>query len=256
MTSQHIFYNIILHFIFQQSLDHSIGFIFNSMFCACPQPPYSFLGMGLLRRNLVVRSWAVTFDSASPWTAAHQAFLSFTISQSLLKLMSVVWVMPSNHLILCRPFLLLSSISPSTRVFSSESALHITWPKHWSLSFSISPSNEYSGLISFRIDWFDLPYNLYTVKFIHLSVRFHGFFINSQSCMIISTVHHPTRLHTDSFCLLFSMFDMNSSLLGGPTLACAQLHQIVYYNTPFYKNIPCIIICIFPLLDYESFKGP
>ena len=104
MTSQHIFYNIILHFIFQQSLDHSIGFIFNLMFCACPQPLYSFLGMDLLRRNFVVHSRAVRFDPASPWTAAHQASLSFTISRSLLKLMSIVLVMPSDHLILCRPF--------------------------------------------------------------------------------------------------------------------------------------------------------
>ena len=92
----------------------------------------------------------------TPWTAAHQAPLSFTISQSLLKLMSVELMMLSNHLILCYPFLLLPSIFPSIRGFSNESALHIMWPEYWSFSFSISPSNEYSGLISFRIDWFDL----------------------------------------------------------------------------------------------------
>ena len=91
-----------------------------------------------------------------PWTAAHQAFLSFTISQSVLKLMSIESVMPSNHLILCRPLLLLPSLFPSIRVFSSELALHIKWPKYWSFSFSISPSDEYSGLVSFRIDWLDL----------------------------------------------------------------------------------------------------
>ena len=90
------------------------------------------------------------------WTAARQASLSITNSRSLLKLMSIKSVMPSNHLILCRPLLLLSSIFPSIRVFSSESVLHIRWPKYWSFSFSISPSNEYSGLISFTIDWFDL----------------------------------------------------------------------------------------------------
>ena len=95
-------------------------------------------------------------NSETPWTAACQSSLSFTISWSLLKLMSIESVMPSNHLILCRPLLLLPSIFPSIRVFSSESALRIRWSKHWSLSFSISPSNEYSGLISFRIDWFDL----------------------------------------------------------------------------------------------------
>ena len=92
----------------------------------------------------------------TPWTAACQASLSFTISQSLLKLMSIESVMPSNHLILCYPLLLLPSIFPSIRVFPSESALRIRWPKYWSFSFSISPTNEYSGLISFRIDWFDL----------------------------------------------------------------------------------------------------
>ena len=92
----------------------------------------------------------------TPWTAAHQASLSITNSQSLLKLMSIKLVMPSNHLILCRPLLLLPSIFPSIRVFSNESTLHTRWPKYWSFSFSISPSNEYSGLISFRIDWFDL----------------------------------------------------------------------------------------------------
>ena len=85
-----------------------------------------------------------------------QASLSITNSQSLLKFMSIESVMPSHHLILCLPFVLPPSIFPSIRVFSSESVLHIRWPKYWSLSFSISPSNEYSGLISFRIDWFDL----------------------------------------------------------------------------------------------------
>ena len=92
----------------------------------------------------------------TPWTAAHQASLSVTNSQSLLKCMSIESVMPSNHLILCRPLLLLPSIFPSIRVFSHESVLHTRWPKYWSFSFSISPSNEYSGLISFRINWLDL----------------------------------------------------------------------------------------------------
>ena len=91
----------------------------------------------------------------TPWTAAHQASLSITNSHSLLKLMSIESVMPSNHLILCHP-LLLPSVFPSIRVFSNESVLPNRWPKYWSFSFSISPSNEYSGLISFTIDWFDL----------------------------------------------------------------------------------------------------
>ena len=92
---------------------------------------------------------------ATPWTAARQASLS-TISWSLLRLMSIESAMPSNHLTLCHPLLLLPSVFPSIRVFFSESVLHIRWPKYWSFSFSISPSNEYSGLFSFRIDWLDL----------------------------------------------------------------------------------------------------
>ena len=95
-------------------------------------------------------------DSVTSWTAAHQASLSITNSQSLLKLMSIELVMSSKHLIHCRPLLLLPSVLPSTRDFSNESVLHIGWPKYWSFSFSISPSNEYSGLISFRVDWLDL----------------------------------------------------------------------------------------------------
>ena len=93
---------------------------------------------------------------AIPWTSARQASLSITNSQSLLKVTTIESVMPSNHLILCCPLLLLPSIFPSIRVFSSESVLHIRWPKYWSFSFSISPSNEHSGLISFRMDWLDL----------------------------------------------------------------------------------------------------
>ena len=89
----------------------------------------------------------------TPWTTAHQASLSITNSQRSLKLMSIVSVMPSNHLILCRPLLLPTSIFPSIRVFSNEPVLRIRWPNYWNFSFSSSPSNEYSGLISFRMDW-------------------------------------------------------------------------------------------------------
>ena len=92
----------------------------------------------------------------TPWTAARQAFLSITNSWSFLKLMSIESVMPSNHLILCHPLVLLPSIFPSIRVLSNESALCMRWPKYWSFSFNISPANEYSGLISFRVDWLDL----------------------------------------------------------------------------------------------------
>ena len=100
-------------------------------------------------------SHSVVSDSATPWTAACQTSLPITNSQSLLKIMSSESVMPSNHLILCCPLLLLPSVFPSIRVFCNESVLHIRWPKYWSFSFKISPFNEYSGLISFRIDWLD-----------------------------------------------------------------------------------------------------
>ena len=99
---------------------------------------------------------SVISDSATPWTAACQASLSITNSSTLLKLMSTESGMPFNHLILCRPLLHLPSIFPSIRVFSNESVLRIRWPEYWSFSFSISPSNKYSGLISFRMDWLDL----------------------------------------------------------------------------------------------------
>ena len=120
-----------------------------------------FSGCALLRVVFSVQFNSVQLLShvwifATPWTAARQAFLSITNSWSLVKLMSIKSVMPSNHLILCHPLLLLLSIFPSIKVFSNESALYIRWPKYWSFSFSISPSNEYSGLISFRMDRLDL----------------------------------------------------------------------------------------------------
>ena len=101
-------------------------------------------------------SHSVESNFATPWTAAHQASLSITNSWSLPKPMSIESVMPSNHPILCRPLPLLPSSFPSIRVFSNESALRIRWPKYWSFSFNINPSSEYSGLISFRMDWLDL----------------------------------------------------------------------------------------------------
>ena len=108
------------------------------------------------RGNSVQFSHSVVSDFVTPWTAARQASLSFTNSWTLLKLVPIESVMPFNHLFLCRPLLLLPSIFPSIRVFSNKSVLRIRWPKYWSFSFSISPSNEYSGLLSFRIDWLDL----------------------------------------------------------------------------------------------------
>ena len=124
---------------------------------------------------------------ATSWTAAHQASLSITNSQSLLKLMAIESVMPSNHLILCHPLLLLPSIFPSIRVFSNESVLCIKWPKYWSFSFSISPSNEHSGLISFRMDCVGSPCSPRDSQESSLTPQFKS--INSSA---LSFLHSPT----------------------------------------------------------------
>ena len=126
----------------------------------------------------------------TPWTAACQASLSITVSQSLLKLRSIESVVPSNYLILCCPFLLLLSIIPSIRVFSTESILCIRWPKYWSFSFSISPSNEYSGLISFRMHWLDLLVVQETLKSLlqHHSSKAS---ILQRSAFFIVQLSHP-----------------------------------------------------------------
>ena len=126
------------------------GFLSNNLF---PHKHTSIIFSESAQFSSVTQS-CLTF--ATPWTAAHQAPLSITNSWSLPKPMSIESVMPSNHLILCRPLLLLPSIFPSIRVFCNESALSIRWPKYWSYSFNISPSNEHPGLISFRMDWLDL----------------------------------------------------------------------------------------------------
>ena len=126
----------------------------------------------------------------TPSTAACQAFLSITNSRSLLKLMPIEWVMPSNHLIFCHPLLLPSSIFPRIRVFSNESVLLIRWPKYWSFSFSISPSNVYSGLISFRMDWLDLLAVQETLKSLlqHHSLK-ASILWHSAFCMV--QLSHP-----------------------------------------------------------------
>ena len=144
-----LYYNFYFHSYLLLRTEHSDGqncLVHLGITHPCPVPG----------RVVVVQSLSQVQLFANPWTTACQASLSFTISQSLLKLMSIELVMPSNHLILCHPLLLLPSIFPSIRIFSKGLALRITWPKYWSFSFSISPSNEYSGLISFRIDCLDL----------------------------------------------------------------------------------------------------
>ena len=126
----------------------------------------------------------------TPWTAARQASLSITNSRSLLKLMSIESVMPSNHLVLYRPLLLLPSVFPSIKVFSNELAFHIRWPKYWSFSSSISPSNEYSGLISFRMDWLDLLAVQGTHKS-HLQLHSSKASVLQQSAFFMVQLSHP-----------------------------------------------------------------
>ena len=132
-------------------------------------------------------SHSVMSDSATPLAAAHQASLSLTISQSLLKLMSIESQMPSNRLILSHPLLFLSLIFPSIRIFSSESVIRIRWPKYWNFSFSISPYNEYSGLISFRMDWLDLLGVQGTLKSLIPTPQFKN--IDSS---VLSFLYNPT----------------------------------------------------------------
>ena len=141
-----------------------------------------------------VQSLSRAWLFVTPWTAACQASLSFTNSQSLLKLMSIELVTPSNHLILCHPLLLLPPITPSIKVFTNKSALCIRWPKYWSFSFSISSSNEYSGLISFRMDWLDLLAVQGTLKslFQHYSLKASILRCSAFSMVQLSHPHMTT----------------------------------------------------------------
>ena len=130
----------------------------------------------------------------TPWTAARQASSSITNSQSLLKLMSIELVMPSNHLILCLPLLLPPSIPPSIRVFSNESALHIRWPKYWSFSFNISPSSEHSGLISFRMDSLDLLAVQGTLKSLLQHCSSKASILRRSTFFIVFLLSYNTRI--------------------------------------------------------------
>ena len=163
-------------------------------------------------------------DSVTPWTAAHKASLSFTVSQSLLKLMFIELVMPYNHLIFCYPLLFLPSFLPSIRVFSNELALCIRWPKNWNFSISISPSEEYSGLISLRIDWFDILAVQGTLKslfqhhnskasilqcsaffMVHLSHLYHSFddtFVGQVTSLLFTLSRFIIAFLSRSKCLL------------------------------------------------------
>ena len=159
---------------------------------------------------VVVQVLSCVWFFVTPWTAAHQASLSFTIFWSLPKFMSIESVLPSNHLILCHPLLLLPSVFLSIRVFSNESSLHIRWPKYWSFSFSINPSNEYSGLIFFRIDRFDLLAVQGTLKSL---LQYH----NSKASILQ--------------CSFFTVQVPHSYLITGKTIV------LVYRKTCLMRNL-------------------
>ena len=144
----------------------------------------------MIQFSSVQFSRSVVSDSATPWIAARQASLSITNSRSSLKLMSIESVMPSSHLILCRPLLLLPPIPPNIRVFSNKSILHMRWPKYWSFSFNMSPFNEHPGLISFRMDWLDLLAVQGTLKSL---LQYHSSKASILRCSAFFIVH---LLHT------------------------------------------------------------
>ena len=160
---------------------------------------------------------------ATPWTAAHQASLSITNSRSLLKLLSIESVMPSNHLILCRPLLLPPSIFPSIRVFSNESVLRIRWPKYWSFSYNISPSNEYSGLISFRMDWLDLLAVQGTLKSL---LQHHS----SKASVLWCSAYSSDFIHTVTQYSYFAGIDVKLPpvifFFSRPPCLCAFAHLV------------------------------
>ena len=170
---------------------------------------------------VVVQSPSRVQRFATPWTATRQASLSLTISQSLPKFMSIVSVMPSSHLNFCHPLLLLPSIFPSIRVFSNELVLRIRWPKYWSISFSISPSNEYLGLISFKTDWLDFLAVQGTLKSLlqhHSSkasiLQHSAFFMVQLSCQYMRT-RKTVALNIQTFVskVMFLLFNMLSRLV-------------------------------------------
>ena len=183
--------------LFDISLSFSswiFGNLYSSFLLQTPLPHLSLEQKpGASYSTVVVQLLSHVWLFVTPWTTGCQASLSFTISQSLLKLMSIESVMPSYHLILCCPLLLLSSVFPSIRVFSNELAFRSRWPKYWGFSLSISPSNEYSGLISFWIDWFDLLAVQRSFKSLlqHHSLK-HQFF--SAQCSLLSNSHIHTWL--------------------------------------------------------------
>ena len=163
--------------------------------------------------SVVVQLLSCVWLFETPRTAAHQASMSFTISQSLLKLISIESVMPSNYLILCHPLLLLPSIFPSIRVSSNESILCIRWPKYWSFSLNISPSNEYSGLISFRIDWVDLLAVQGTLKNLFLQHSSKASILLCSAFFMVQLSHPYTTMGKTIALTLWTFVDKVMSLL-------------------------------------------
>ena len=200
---------------------------------------------------VVVQSLSHVRLFATPWTAARQASLSFTISWSLLKFMSIKSVMPANHLILCHPLLLLPSVFPSIKVFSNESVLHIRWPKYRSLSFNISPSNEHPGLISFRMDWLDLLVVQGTLtSLLNTTAQKHQFFgtnistnIKKDNCLNLEIIYERgVPLHSNSKSNLFLVFCLLLfKQLGSADLSPAIISSAASFLSPIsYK--PGIIL--------------
>ena len=170
----------------------------------------------------------------TPWNAARQASLSFTISWSLLKLMSIELVMPSNHLFLCHSLLLLPSVFSNIRVFSNELALHIRWPNYWSFSFSISPSNEYSGLISFRNDWFDLLAVQGTLK---------------------SLLQHHSSKASILWCSAFFMVQFSHLYMTtGKTIPLTRWTFVGKVMSLLFNMLPRLVITFIPSKEQVSFN--
>ena len=161
----------------------------------------------------------------TPWTAAHQASLSITNSWSLLKLMSIEWVMPSNHLTICHPLLLPPSIFPTIRVFSNESVLHIKWPEYRSFSFSISVSNEYSGLISFRMDWLDLLVVQGTLK---------------------SLLQHHSSKASVLRCIIFIVQLSHPNMTTGKTIALTRWTFVIKLMSLLFNKLFRLVIAFLP----------
>ena len=195
----------------------------------------------------------------TPWTAAHQASPSFTISWSLLKFMSIESVMPSNHLILCCPLLILPSIILSIRVFSNESILYIRWPKYWSFSFSINPSNDYSELISFRINWFDLPAVQGTLKSLlqHHSLKA---LILQHSAFFTVQLSHSVQISHSVGSASASVLPMNIQdwfplgWVGLISLLLSKGLSRVFYNTKF-KSIKSLALSFPSSIHHHYWKN-